>query len=84
MHACMGGMGGGGEVVQGSKVTGDVEVWCASCMGMGSVRAVCMDGWMDGWMEPRESGAGTAERVVGVGGSLVCFWGWRGVIEGGK
>ena len=84
VHACMGhgsrGMGGGAEVVQGSKVTGDVVVRCAPCMGMGSVRAV----GLHAWMEPRESGAGTAEGVVGVGGSLVCFWGWRGVIEGGK
>ncbi len=50
MHAwAMGGMGGGGEGVQGSKVTGDVVVRCVPCMGMGSVRAVCMRACMDGW-----------------------------------
>ncbi len=71
----MGGMGGGVEVVQGSKVTGDMVARCAPPMGMGSARAVGMDGSMDEWMEPRESGAGTAEGVVGVGGTWVCFLG---------
>ena len=70
VHACMGhgsrGMGGSGEGVQGSKVTGDVVVPCAPCMGMGSVRAV----GMHAWMEPRESGAGTAEGVACHGAHL--------------
>jgi hypothetical protein len=52
MHAwAMGGMGGGAEGVQGSKVIGDVVVRCASPMGMGSVRAVGMHAWKDGWMD---------------------------------
>ncbi len=58
------------RVVQGSKVTGDVVVRRAPRMGMGSVRAVCMHACMDGWMESRESGAGTAEGVACHGAHL--------------
>ncbi len=85
MHAwAMGGMGGGGEVVQGSKMTGDVVVRCAPPMGMGSVREVCMHGCMHGRMEPREAGARYCRGGSGSGREFGLFLGWREVCTGRK